>query len=117
MVFGAGWGFRVEEVEAEGVFIQFGFVKQAGFESNPFFFAKLALKNGFLNADTVVGAGAGNAAKASGATFIGGGDIVGDENKHDFYLGMSAGYSDRSPRRTRARSRAWTKKWRPMGIC
>ncbi len=90
MVFGAGWGIRVEEVKAEGVFIQFSFVEQAGFESNPFFFAKLALKNGFLNANTVVGAGAGYAAKASGTAFIRGGDIVGDEDEHGFYLGMSA---------------------------
>jgi len=65
--------------------VRVGFLKQTGFEGDPFFVTDLAFENGFLDSDTVVRTSAGHAAESFVAAVVGSSDIVSDKNKHELF--------------------------------
>ena len=81
-MFGFEGSFGVEEIKSEGIEFGVDFLEEAVAEGDPFFLSDLAFEDGFLDADAVVGAGSCDAAEAACSGFIGGGDVVGDEDEH-----------------------------------
>jgi hypothetical protein len=75
-------GLGIEEIEANRVPLQIGLFQETRPQGDPFFLAELALEHGFSDPDAIIGAGASDAPEAAGASFVGSGDIVGDQNEH-----------------------------------
>jgi len=82
MVFGFCDGFCIEKIEPERVGFKLCFFEKSSTQGHPFFSAQLTFKDGFLDADSIIRASSGDSAQAAGSSVVGGGNIIGNENKH-----------------------------------
>ena len=82
VVFGPVDGFGIEEIEADRIPFEFGFVEESGTKRHPFLLSNLTFEDRLLHADPVVRTGARDASKPAGSSVIRSSDVVGDKDKH-----------------------------------
>lgn len=98
-----GGVFR-QEIEAQAVEFGIEFLQKASAQEDPLRRFHSTFKHRVLHSDSVILAGLRQTSEPSRPEFIGGSNIVANEDEHGFYLMTKGGYTSRSPLKWRASS-------------